>query len=441
MAVRVEMVAHPRRKFAVWRWSALGVAALAMAATLPGRTHGLGLITEDLLKEWGLTDPAGRVSFGAMNTWATLIGALFCVPAGWLIDRFGARAVLPGVMLALGATVLAMTRLAPGGPAVEVTGRVFVLDLFLLILLTRGLGQSALSVASLGLMAQAARRDTRAIGFYSLLVAVLFAVPYKFIMFAEERWVVPWQLLWAEIGCFLLVAAPVCWLLARPGKVDDTAQATNSAEGSYTLGRALATPAFWVFGLATSFYGLIASATSLWNQSILAEREFGREVFLEVASWTFLFGLAGNFLTGFFATRIPLHRLLALAMFLVGSALATFPFVRTITHVYLYAGGLGFGGGMITMLFFACWRRAYGPAHVGTIQGAAQLLTVLASAFGPEILALGRAAAGSYGSTFQALAAVCGLFALAAWFTPLPRPLPGETPHDPDAAGRAAEPA
>src|ERR1700741_2570047 len=87
-----------------WRWVHVVVAALAMVLTLPGRTHGLGLFTEPLLRSLGL-DPE---SYGFMNLWATLLGALFCLPCGWLLDRLGTRAVLLAVTTALGATVLAM---------------------------------------------------------------------------------------------------------------------------------------------------------------------------------------------------------------------------------------------------------------------------------------------------------------------------------------------
>jgi nitrate/nitrite transporter NarK len=140
-----------------WRWVHVGVAALAMVATLPGRTHGLGLFTEPILRSLQLD----RESYGFLNLWATLLGALFCLPCGWLIDRFGTRAVLSGVMIALGAVVIAMSGVQgswlrtltiplPGASAPFTA--VVLLDLFIFILLTRGLGQSALSVASLALI-------------------------------------------------------------------------------------------------------------------------------------------------------------------------------------------------------------------------------------------------------------------------------------------------
>ena len=68
-------------------WVHVVVAALAMVATMPGRTHGLGLITKPLLGELGIS----QSHYAAINLCATLLGAIFCVPCGWLLDRFGPR--------------------------------------------------------------------------------------------------------------------------------------------------------------------------------------------------------------------------------------------------------------------------------------------------------------------------------------------------------------
>ena len=59
-----------RRGF-YYGWNIVALAALAMVGTLPGRTQGLGLITEPLLGDLGL----GRVTYAAINFWATIIGA------------------------------------------------------------------------------------------------------------------------------------------------------------------------------------------------------------------------------------------------------------------------------------------------------------------------------------------------------------------------------
>src|SRR5918996_3464162 len=86
-------------------WVHVFVAALAMVGTLPGRTQGLGLITEPLLADLQID----RVFFARINLWATLIGALFCLGVGKLIDRFGSRIVLTLVTLALASVVLLMS--------------------------------------------------------------------------------------------------------------------------------------------------------------------------------------------------------------------------------------------------------------------------------------------------------------------------------------------
>ncbi|MBI1312556.1 hypothetical protein GC176_14785 [bacterium] len=154
------LVSTPRRRS--YGWVMVAVAALAMVATLPGRTHGLGMITERLL-----TDPAfslNRVEYSEFNLWATLLGGLFCLPCGWFIDRFGLKNVLAVVVALLGAVVLWMTHL---------TGNT---QLFVAILLTRGFGQSALSVLSITMVGKWFQHGvTLPMAVYSLILSLGFA--------------------------------------------------------------------------------------------------------------------------------------------------------------------------------------------------------------------------------------------------------------------------
>ena len=54
-----------------------------MLATMPGRTQGLGLITEPMLRDLQLD----RVAYATINLWATLLGAAICLPIGRVFDR------------------------------------------------------------------------------------------------------------------------------------------------------------------------------------------------------------------------------------------------------------------------------------------------------------------------------------------------------------------
>jgi hypothetical protein len=79
------------------------------------------------------------------------------------------------------------------------------------------------------------------------------------------------------------------------------------------------------------------------------------------------------------------------------------------------------------VVFFSFWGRAYGRAHLGRIQGAAQILTVLASAVGPLLLARCVEWTGSYATAFHVLAAVVAALGLLALVVPVPaaaEPLP-----------------
>lgn len=413
-------------------WVHAGVAAAAMALTMPGRTHGLGLITEPLMADLALA----KVPFGALNFWATLVGAMFCIPVGWALDRFGVRAVLAAILLAFGAAVLAMTGVQAGGrQAVLLTPELFFgggleyspvpLDLFLLVLLTRGLGQAALSVVSLALVGKVAgKKPGLVIGVYSILVSLGFMIGYRGAQFAFERYQFGWRELWGGLGWTLVVSGALALLFVRnprpAERAEDDAPRTPG-ERSYTLRGALLSPAFWVFGLATSFYGLVVAGMSLFGQSLLAERGFDRGVFLTLTYATIPIGLGANLAAGWLATKVRLGSLLGASLVIQTAALAYFPRVSTLAEIYVYSAAMGVSGGILTVVFFAVWRQAYGPVHLGKIQGAAQLLTVVASAAGPFVLAAGQRHYGSFAPVVQNFALTAAVFAVAAFLTPLPK--------------------
>lgn len=397
-------------------WVNLGVAAAAMVGTLPGRTQGLGLVTEPLLRDLGLD----RVTYAQINLAATLVGSLFCLGIGRLVDRVGSRLVLTVLAIGLGLVVLAMS------------GASGVLAMLALITLTRGLGQSALSVVSLTMVGKwFARRLPLAMGVYAVVMSIGFMVAFPVVgATVLSR---GWRVAWAGIGFALLLGlAPLSWLLVRrtpeavglqvdgdatSGPADAAVEDESSGD---TLGSALRGGAFWVFALAASLYGLVASGIGLFNESILAERGFPPALYHRTLVITALVALLGNFAGGFLAERGSLRALLVTSMALLAAALIGLPHVTTEWQVSLYAVVMGVVGGFVMVVFFAFWGRAYGRAHLGRIQGAAQILTVLASAVGPLLLAQCVALTGSYAAAFYGLAAAVAALALAGVVVRLP---------------------
>jgi MFS family permease len=426
-------------------WVVLFVAAAAMVGSLPGRTQGLGLVTEPLLADLGID----RVSYAALNFWATIFGSAGALGIGYAIDRYGSRIVVTSVLASLGAVVCVMSRadsyvaLAAG------------------ITLTRALGQSALSVVSLAIVGHwFVKRIDKAMAVYSVVISVGFMAAFPLVGFSVQAW--GWRAAWLAIGVALAgVLAPLAALVVRrnpeavgllPDGETRTVTATpdlkvgptENANGGrtavlagYTWRAALAMPSFWVFAIGTALYGLVASGIGLFNESILAERGFGPHVYYQTLAVTAMTALIGNFLGGWLSSRVDLGRLMAAALFVLAGGVLALPFVGSLTHVMAWATAMGLGGGLVMVLFFSVWGRVFGRLHLGRIQGVAQALTVVASAIGPLLLAWSLEWTGSYAGMFQLLAGVIAAVAVAALLMAMPDapPVLNRVPHAGDATG------
>lgn len=389
-------------------WTILAIAALAMVATLPGRTQGLGLITEPLLADLKID----RVDYANLNLWATLIGAVFSIPFGRLADRFGSQIILTGIVLALGISVILMSWST--GPIV----------LFVTITLTRGFGQSALSVVSLSLVGKwFSRRLNFAMGIFSLLVGIGFIAAFPSVGQSVLKF--GWREAWSVVGWTLVAFAPIVWLLVRNNPEDvglsvDGGGAPRSSSADLTIEEALSTPVFWLFALASSAFGLVYSGIALFNESILVERGFDASTYHTVLVISTMLGLVANFGGAWLATKWSIQKVMGCGMAVLAVALAALPLVRTFTHVVLYGIAMGIAGGVVTVVFFSVWGQVFGRTHLGRIQGCAQMMTVLASAVGPLLLAETLRRTGSYDLIFQSLAVIVVALGLGCWWAPLP---------------------
>ncbi len=389
-------------------WVNVVIGAVVMLATLPGRTQGLGLITEPLLADLHLD----RITYANINLWATLLGAAICLPIGRVFDRVGLRWATAALTFVLAIVVWRMSVLTGG-----------LTTLFVLILLTRAIGQSALSVASITAVGKSfGARVGMAMGVYSVLLSVFFAI--AFIAIGASVQTGGWRLAWMQValGLAFVVTPAVVLFMREPAVAPAPTTSTHQLLSGLTLSDALRTPAFWIFAGATSLFGLVSSGLGLFNEAILAERGFDQQTYHTFLAGSALIALVGQFGCGWLTLRWSMQRLLGLAMFLYGLALVALPFIITLPQLWIFAALIGLSGGMITVMFFAIWRR-FGAAHLGRIQGAAQMLTVLASAIGPLLFAKCAAVTGSYAPAILILAPCVFLVGLAA----LRVELPGDT--------------
>jgi len=392
-------------------WGAILIGAMAMAATYPGRTHGLGMVTEPLLMDLQLATPEGRVFYASLNFWGTLIGAFFCLPVGWMFDRFDRRAILACNLILLGVTVLWMSTVQSWQ------------SLFAALILSRGLGQSALSVVSITIVAKSF--EARQLGFAMAWYAVLSA-PFHLLLIKGVGWALTdanlnWRVVWGSVGGALILLSILAIFLTPKTQSAKRPLATEN-QGS-TLLEALKTPAFWVFSLTISIWGMIYAGVALFNVDIFKERGFDEKLYFNVLSLVTVVALVSKFFFGWLVNYVSLSRLLAVCLFFTAISLVSLPLATKTWHAYAYGVGFGIASGAVALLFFATWGKLYGQRELGRIQGVAQMLTVFASASGPLIFSYSKQLTTSYTLIFVLLSGLVMAMAIIAWFTPLPQPI------------------
>ncbi len=292
-----------------------------------------------------------------------------------------------------------------------------IISFFAGMLLTRGLGQSALSTTSLTLVGKwFPDKLAKAMAIFSVISGIGFIVLFTSVGGLVKH--LGWRETWYWLGLTLLAMGAFSWLFCRN---PSTFVATTSKEQSNstnqnnnaTLRTALRSPIFWVFALSSALFNWVSSGIGLFNEDVLGERGFDKDVYIRALGTATFVTLLTNGLAGWLSTRWSLPRLMTIGMLLLAACLAILPYMTQEWHVYVNAVFLGSSAGMVMVVFFACWGTYFGREHLGMIQGCAQALTVLGSALGPVSLAYCKANFGTYQPLFLVLAGLAVLSAVA----------------------------
>ena len=392
-------------------WFMVILAAFSMVATLPGRTVGLGLITEPVLADLALD----RERFAMLNLMATLIGSLFALAAGHLTDRLGLRLVLTALLVMLGSLVLTMAQSVTAG-----TVAIF-------LILTRGLGQSALSTVSVTLVGKwFHKRLAWAMGVFSVIVAIGFSL--VIVLAQANVATLGWRAVWSGVGLGILILGLCSALVARrePNALgpEDRGADTSGIGRSLSFREALGQRCFWVFGISMALYSGVLAGVSLFNEAILRELDFDAAVFRYAMAGLMSAGLLGNLVAAWAARTFPLPRLVAVNLGVLVLVLVGYSHLDTPVMVIVHASVFGFCGGIFSVIYFTGFGHAFGPRHLGKIQGCAQVMTVVASALGPWCLVKVWGGTGSYFPLMNWVAPAFLLMAGLAWFTRMPTRTP-----------------
>ena len=299
-------------------------------------------------------------------------------------------------------------------------------QLFIGLLLTRGFGQASLSVVSITIVSNshAKRNLGLAMAFYAILSLPFHLVLINSVGYGLNSLEWNWRWVTTLIGATVILLSFSALFIPKFGRFSRR----HPAEVSISKGDlegigiwdALATPAFWLFGLTISIWGMIYSGVALFNQDIFHERGFEKELYFRILSFTSIVGLFSKFVFGWAMRYLSVSQLLGISMLFTSLSLVGLPLASETWHAYLYGlmGGISSGG--IALLFFSCWGTLYGHRDLGKIQGVAQSLTILASAIGPVLFSTVKASMNSYRPVFFATAGIACILAMLSFVVPTP---------------------
>jgi OFA family oxalate/formate antiporter-like MFS transporter len=432
-------------------WVIVPLAMLAMVANSPGQTLGISIFNEPIRQSLNLS----HSQLGGAYTLGTLLGAIPIMYIGALVDRYGLRRALLGLLtLFCGACLM--------------TGAAYNWwTLMVAFCLLRMLGPGALSLVSSSILPfWFDRRLGTVEGIRSLGHAGSMAlIP------AVNLWLVShygWR------GAYLLfgvgiwaVLFPVYWLLFRnrpedvgqkidggrysgtgskreSGPTSDAVATNDSGHGrrmdraapaalrgmfsaptpsthDFTLRETLGTFAFWVAALGTAAFGLVHTALFFCLIPIYQERGL-TELHAATSMMMFAISLAlVQFLGGVLADRMKSPPLLAIglagtAMGVVMLYFATTP-LGAIASSIVMGSTLGIHSGAVQPL----WARYFGRMHLGKIRGLLTTLCIALSSLGPLIAGTVRDFSGNFDLAMWIFIAIPLPLAILSWFAVPPK--------------------
>jgi MFS family permease len=237
-----------------------------------------------------------------------------------------------------------------------------------------------------------------------------------------------WRAAMFDIGLLAwIIVIPAALFVRRP-PVEAHAPAPGASiagDRKITVGKALTSPQFLILGF-TFFLCCAAHSGPIFHVvSYAMYCGLGPMAAVSVYSVEGLAGLGGRLLLGVLADRYGAKRILVTALAVQAVAIATYLAVNELDEFYALAVifGVAYGGGM--PLYASLARDYFGQHIMGTVFGAATMLSSLGMSFGPVAGGWVFDHFGTYAWLYIGSAAVAVGAVLLALLFPKPEPVSG----------------
>jgi MFS family permease len=234
-----------------------------------------------------------------------------------------------------------------------------------------------------------------------------------------------WRTAQLTIGIAALVLlVPAALLVRRPPATTEAVPAAGgtAADGtSLSVAQALRSPQFIV--LALTFFACCATHSGPIFHTVSYAISCGLPAMAAVSIYSVegLAGLGGRLAFGFLADRFGVKRMIVSGLMVQALAAGSYLFVSQLVGFYSVAAVFGLAYGGVMPLYAALAREYFGQRIMGTVFGAAAMVSSLGMALGPVV-------GGWIFDTFNAydwlyigsFAVGIGAAAIALFFPPLP---------------------
>lgn len=352
-----------------YRWVIVAAGAL-MSCVAIGVMFSLAIFLEPISLDTGWS----RAGISSAMTLNFLVMGLGGFAWGAIYDRIGARPVVFAGALLLGLAMVMASR----------TGSLTVFQLTYGVLV--GLAASAFFAPMIALTT--AWFDTNRSLAVSLVSAGMGVAPMTISPFA--RWLITaydWRTAMFDIGVMAWVLLlPVAFLVRQPpaaAATADGAPARATDDPGMSVGQALRSPQFLVLGM--TFFACCAAHSGPIFHMVSYAMACGIAPMAAVTIYSVegLAGLGGRLLYGVLGDRLGVKPVLIVGLAIQAVVLTAYLAVSSLEQFYVLAIIFGATYGGVMPLYAVLAREYFGPRIIGTVFGAATMLSSLGMSFGP----------------------------------------------------------
>jgi len=398
---------NPKKSPVFYGYIVLIVGSIGILASIPGQTVGVSVFTDPVKDALGLT----RNQFSNAYMIGTLLSSTLVTKAGFLFDKYGARFVAFFATVFLGTSLLIFSISAKISDAIKSflnvdSWLVPFLLITVLFFFIRFSGQGVLTMTSRNMIMIWFNKNRGKINsISSIAVSLGFSSSPILInkLIDNHGWEVSWQILAICLFIFsfciiqLYRNKPEDFDLKPDGILNKTAIIkVEEVENNFTLEKAKKTRAFWMFGLILAFNSFFITGFTFHIVSIFASQDYSKlqaiAVFLPISIIAISVATLCNILSDYIQHKIYLYIMIASGVFASLGLL----FLASTFGVYMLIIGLGFLGGLFSVVNAVTWPKYYGRKYLGSITGKIMSFLVIASAIAPSLFSYCFSTFGSY---------------------------------------------